>query len=274
MTAALADPMAARDHARAMAGTVVQAMPQVPPAADDLPSDVFAVDLVWEETIAAGGYATRRLARGSRLRLIDLDGDACASVLIYNAEMPSERLNVADTVKVQWNAYLGADKLLLSDMGRVLMSILEDDAGTHDAFCGTSNAATNQAKYGEGRNSGSFPNGRDRLLLGSAKHGLQRRDVHPCINLFKGTRIEADGTITPLVGPYQAGRAIVLRAEMDVIVVIANCPHVLDPREQWTVTPLRVSAWRGPVTPETDPIRTATPEGLRAFLNVEDYFRR
>ncbi|MBT2134167.1 urea carboxylase-associated family protein [Croceibacterium sp. LX-88] len=274
MMGALADPMAARDHARAMAGTVVEAMPQVPPVAVDLPTDVPAEDLLWEETIAAGGYATRRLARGSRLRLIDLEGDACASVLIYNAEMPSERLNVADTVKVQWNAYLGAGKLLLSDMGRVLMSILADEAGTHDAFCGTSNAATNQAKYGEGRNSGAFPNGRDRLVLGSAKHGLQRRDVHPCVNLFKGTRIEADGTITPLIGPYEAGRSMVLRAEMDVIVVIANCPHVLDPRAQWTVTPLRVSAWRGAVTPETDAIRSATPEGLRAFLNVEDYFRR
>jgi len=274
MTAALADPMAARDHARAMAGTVVEAMPLLPPVADDLPEGVSGEDLLWEETIAAGGYATRRLARGSRLRLVDLAGDACASVLIFNAELPTERLNVADTVKIQWNAYLGAGKLLLSDMGRVLMSILVDGAGTHDAFCGTSNAATNQAKYGEGRNSGSFPNGRDRLLLGSAKHGLQRRDVHPCVNLFKGTRIEADGTITPLIGPYDAGRTMILRAEMDVIVVIANCPHVLDPRDEWTVTPLRVSAWRGAITPPDDPVRTATPEGLRAFLNVEDYFRR
>jgi urea carboxylase-associated protein 2 len=274
MSAGLADPMAARDHARAMAGTVVEAMPQLPPVAGDLPTGVSADELLWEETIAAGGYATRRLARGSRLRLIDLAGDACASLLIYNAEMPSERLNVADTVKVQWNAYLGAGKLLLSDMGRVLMSILEDGAGTHDAFCGTSNAATNAAKYGEGRNSGTYPNGRDRLLLGSAKHGLQRRDVHPCINLFKGTRIEADGTITPLVGPYEAGRSMIMRAEMDVIVVIANCAHVLDPRERWSVTPLRATAWRGDVTPTDDPVRMATPEGLRAFLNVEDYCRR
>jgi len=274
MTGALADPMAARDHARAMAGTVVEAMPVLPPAADDLPAGVSAGDLLWEETIAAGGYATRSLARGSRLRLVDLAGDACASLLVYNAEMPSERLNVADTVKVQWNAYLGAGKLLLSDMGRVLMSILSDEAGTHDTFCGTSNAATNELKYGEGRNSGAYPNGRDRLLLGSAKHGLGRRDVHPCVNLFKGTKIEPDGTITPLVGPYEAGRSLVLRAEMDVIVVLANCPHVLDPREGWSVTPLRVTAWRGAVTPEDDPIRNATPEGLRAFLNVEDYFRR
>lgn len=274
MTQTLADPLAARDHARAMAGTIVESMPVLPPVAEDLPEGVDGADLVWEETIAAGGYATRRLSRGSRLRLIDLAGDACASLLVFNAEMPTERLNVADTVKVQWNAYLGAGKLLLSDMGRVLMSILEDEAGTHDTFCGTSNAATNAAKYGDGRNSGDYPNGRDRFLLGAAKHGLGRRDVHPCVTLFKGARIEADGGITPDVGPFAPGRSLVLRAEMDVIVVIANVPHVLDPRPNWSVTPLRASAWRGAVTGEDDPLRTASPEGLRAFRNVEDYFRR
>jgi urea carboxylase-associated protein 2 len=274
MTGTLANPLAARDHARGMAGTTVEAMPILPPRADDLPEGVSADDLVWEETIAAGGYATRRLSRGARLRLIDLKGDACASLLIFNAELPSERLNVADTVKVQWNAYLGQGKLLLSDMGRVLMSFLADDAGTHDTFCGVSNAATNAAKYGEGTNSGPCPNGRDRFLLGVAKHGLARRDVHPCVTLFKGARIEADGAITPQVGPFAPGRSVVLRAEMDVIVVIANCPHVLDPRDAWTVTPLRATAWRGAPTPADDPIRIATPEGLRAFQNVDDYLLR
>lgn len=274
MTETLANPMAARDHARSMGGTVVEAMPVLPPVVADLPDGVSADDVVWEETIAAGGYATRRLARGSRLRLIDVKGDACAGLQVFNAEMPTERLNVADTVKVQWNAYLAAGKLLLSDMGRVLMSIEADDAKTHDCFSGTSNAATNLAKYGEGRNSGAYPNGRDRFLLGAAKHGLGRRDVHPCVNLFKGTKIELDGGITPQVGPFAPGRSVVLRAEMDVIVVIANCPHVLDPRAEYSVTPLRATAWHGAVTTEADTIRNATPEGLRAFLNVEDYYRR
>jgi urea carboxylase-associated protein 2 len=274
MTDTLANPLAARDHARRQAGTVVEAMPVLPPLADDLPEGVSPTDLLREETIAAGGYATRLLTRGTRLRLIDLKGDACASLLIFNAEMASERLNVADTVKIQWNAYLGQGKLLLSDMGRVLMSILEDSAGTHDCFSGTSNAVGNAAKYGDGRNSGPCPNGRDRFLLGVAKHGLQRRDVHPCVTLFKGARIEPDGEITPQIGPFEPGRSVVLRAEMDVIVVIANCPHVLDPRPDYTVTPLRATAWRGPPTPPDDPIRNATPEGLRAFLNVEDYLRR
>jgi uncharacterized protein len=274
MSAGLADPKAAREHARAQGGTRVEAMPILPPVADDLPEGVGADDLLWEETIAPGGYTSRRIARGTRLRLIDKGGDACASLNIFNAEMPTERLNVADTVKVQWNAYLCAGKLLLSDMGRVLASILEDGAGTHDTFCGVSNAASNARKYGEGRNSGAFPNGRDRLILGAAKHGLARRDVHPCVTLFKGTRIEADGAITPIIGPFDAGRHVLLRAEMDVIVVIANCPHVADPRPDFTSTPLRVSAWRGPVTSEDDQTRNATPEGQRAFLNTEDYYRR
>ncbi|MGE4410754.1 MAG: urea amidolyase associated protein UAAP1 [Sphingobium sp.] len=271
--AELKNPLAARDHARAMEGTVVEAMPMLPPMADDLPEGVAVDDLLWEETIAAGGYAGRLLKRGSVVRLNDVHGDACATIQIFNAAMPTERLNVADTAKIQWNAYLGAGKLLLSDMGRVLMSITADDAGTHDIFCGASNEASNRRRYGDGSNSGATPNARDRLLLGAAKFGLGRKDVHPAITLFKGTHIEADGTITPQIGPFPPGRTLFLRAEMDVILVMANCPHVLDPREEWTVTPLRVTAWRGPVTAPDDPIRTATPEGLRAFLNVEDHYR-
>ncbi len=270
----LSDAKAAREHARAQGGTRVEAMPILPPVANDLPEGVSDADLLWEETIAPGGYASRRLTRGTRLRLIDVGGDACASLNIFNAELPTERLNVADTVKVQWNAYLGTGKLLLSDMGRVLASILDDDAGTHDTLCGASNAASNARKYGEGRNSGVFPNGRDRLILGAGKHGLTRRDVHPCVNLFKGSRIEPDGAITPVIGPFTPGRTVLLRAEMDVIIVIANCPHVLDPRSEWHSTPLRATAWRGPVTPEADPVRNAAQEATRAYLNTEDYYRR
>lgn len=268
----LADPNAARAHARAMGGTIVEAMPILPPRADDLPDGIGPDDLLWEETIAAGGYATRVLCRGARLRLIDLKGDACASLLVFNAAMPTERLNIADTVKVQWNAYPGAGSVLLSDMGRAMMSIEADDAGTHDAFCGASSATSNALRYGDGSNSGACPNARDRLLLGAAKHGLGRRDVHPCINLFKGVAIGTDGSVAPKIGPFAPGRTLVLRADMDVIVVLANCPHVLDTRP-WSVTPLRATAWRGPIAGPDDAIRNATPERQRAFLNTDDLYR-
>ncbi len=274
-SAGTADPHGAQAHARAMEGTRVEAMPVVPARdALGLPPDVPPDDAVWEETIAAGGYASRQLARGSRLRLVDLHGDACVSMLIFNAERPVERLNVADTLKVQWNAYLGAGKLLLSDMGRVLMSILEDDAATHDALCGASNEASNARRYGDGTNYGLHPNARDRFRIALARYGMGRRDIHPCINLFKAVSIGTSGETDLDYGPFAPGRALTLRAEMDVIVVLANCPHVLDPRPAYTVTAARATAWRGAVTPDDDPIRGATPEGRRAFLNTEDYHRR
>lgn len=270
-----ADPAGARAHARAMAGTRVEAMPTIPAsAATDLPPGVEPGDVVWDETLAAGGYAARVLRRGARLRLNDLHGDAAVSMLVFNAERPVERLNVADTVKVQWNAYLGAGKLLLSDMGRVLMSVVEDTAQGHDAFCGASNRASNARAYGDGFNHGAHPNARDRFVIALAKFGMNRRDIHPCINWFKPVSIEADGAVKVDAGPFTPGQQVTLRAEMDVIVVLANCPHVRDPRAAYSVTPLRATAWRGPVTPLDDPIRLATPEGLRAFENVEDYYLR
>lgn len=269
-----ADPTGARAHARAMAGTRVDCMPVVPAtAAEGRPPGIEAQAMLWDETIAPGGYAARQLNRGARLRLVDLAGDACVSMLLFNAERPVERLNVADTLKVQWNAYLSAGQLLLSDMGKVLASVLEDTSGTHDAFCGASNAASNAARYGDGDNWGPHPNARHRFLLAAAKFGLGRKDVHPCINWFKGVTILPDGT-TRLVSARTPGQTVTLRAEMDVIVILANCPHVLDPRPDYTVTPVRALAWRGEVTPADDPVRNATPEGLRAFLNVEEDLRR
>ncbi len=130
---------AAREHARAQAGTAAEAMPRLPASAwpGEVPEGVDPAALTWAETIAGGGYASKVLARGTTLRLTDRAGDACAHLLLYNADQPWERLNVADTVKVPWQAYLGEGHPLLSDQGRVLAVIAADSSGRHDALCGT-----------------------------------------------------------------------------------------------------------------------------------------
>lgn len=266
----LSDPYKARDHARSMHGTLVEAMQTLPAsAAKDVPPDIDASKLIWAETFAAGDYGSRVLKRGTRLRLIDVAGDACCQFIVHHAARPFERLNVADTVKVQWNGYLGEGKLLLSDMGRALMSIVRDTSGRHDTFCGPSTAWSNAKRYGDGENYSEHPNARDRFLLSLLKHGMGKKDIPPSLNFFKAVRIEEDGALRFVV--EQRPSFIELRAEMDVLVSFANCPHVIDPRPQYTATPLRVFAWQGPPTPADDPIRLATPEHQRAFENVDDW---
>src|SRR6202008_3667998 len=100
-------------------GTVVEAMPTVPASAWPAPPPgVAAGALTWAEVVAGGGSTKKGVARGTAIRLTDLAGDACAHVLLFNADQPWERLNVADTVKVPWQAYLGAGPPPLSDPGR------------------------------------------------------------------------------------------------------------------------------------------------------------
>jgi urea carboxylase-associated protein 2 len=262
----------AREHARAQAGAATRFQPTIPAtAATDLPTGIASERVLWDEMLGAGAYAARVLPRGAVVRLTDIDGDACANVLVYNAARPAERLNVADTVKVQWQAYLGAGSLLLSDMGRVLMSIAADTSGRHDALCGASNARRNAHKYGTGGVHGATPNARDRFAVALAKFGLDRREIAPSVNFFKAVRVAEDGSLAFGADPAVPGAYVELRAEMPVLFLACNTPHVLDPRPEYRATALRITAWRGAPTTRADAAWAGTPEAERAFLNTEDF---
>ena len=261
---------AARDHARAQSGTVVETMPTIPAtAATDLPPGVEPATVVWDELVSGGGYTAKAIARGTHVLLTDRDGDACANMVVHNLAQPTERLNVADTGKVQWQVYLGAGAVLLSDMGRAMATLAADTSGVHDTISGCSNRASNAARYGDGRTEGPCPNARDHLAVSLAKWGLDRRDVPPPITLFKGVRIAPDGSMVWQDAPTPTGAVVELVAEIDVLLTVANVPHPLDPRPDYTVSPLRVTAWSGAPTTPTDEQWTSTPERERAYRNTE-----
>jgi urea carboxylase-associated protein 2 len=261
----------ARADARAQGGKAAAAMAYRPASSTPYPPPgVDADTLTWAETVAGGNYTHKVLARGTRVRLEDVTGEACAHVLAYNALEPWERLNVADTVKISWQAYLGTGHPLLSGDGRVLATIVSDDSGRHDALCGTSSAKANQARYGDSAPQGPSPSGRELFLLAAAKHGLAPRDLPPSISFFKGVRVEPDGGLT-WTGSAGPGKAVELLAELPLILLIANVPHPVDPRPAYTSGLLRVHAWRSRPTAPGDAWWDAAPEARCAYLNSADY---
>ncbi|NLU84855.1 urea amidolyase associated protein UAAP1 [Rhodococcus sp. HNM0569] len=265
----------ARAHARAQeelarAATGLAA-PTVPAAATtSAPSGVPADDVVWADLVPGGGYAHRVLAPGTALRLTDVEGDACASVVLYNADMPWERLNVADTGKVQWQVYPGTGYVLLSDQGRVLATLVHDGSGRHDTLYGTSTRARNEQRYGDGELQGPSPAGRELLAAAAAKNGLGRRDLPPCLSLFQGIRVDVDGR-PGWLGSAGAGASVTLRTELPVIVLIANTAHPMDPRPAYTSSALDIVAWRDRTTGPADAQWSASPEARRAYENTVDY---
>jgi urea carboxylase-associated protein 2 len=263
--------VAARADARAQTGKVADAMPYLPASSTPYPPPgVEPGALTWAETVAGGNYTHKVVARGTRIRLEDVTGEACAHVLLYNALEPWERLNVADTVKIPWQAYLTTGHPLLSGDGRVLATIVDDQSREHDAFCGTSTPAASQAKYGDSAPQGPSPSGRELFTLAAAKHGLAPRDLPPSVSFFKGVTVNTDGTLK-FTGSAGPGKAVELLAELPLVILIANVPHPVDPRPAYTCGPLRVHAWRSAPTTPADPRLAATPEARRAYLNTADY---
>ncbi|MEW1959350.1 urea amidolyase associated protein UAAP1 [Kineococcus sp. NPDC059986] len=262
--------LAARDDARAQGGTTSDWMPYLPAATSPhAPADVDPTLLTWAETVAPGGYTSKVVTRGTRLRLSDVTGDACAHVLLFSALAPWERLNVADTQKIPWQAYLGDGHPLLSGDGRVLATVVGDTSGHHDAFCGTTSDAWNVHRYGDAAPEGPSPSGRALFTLAAAKQGLEPRDLPPSVSFFQGVRVEADGGFRWLgsAGPAE----VELLAELPLVVLVANTAHPLDPRPEFTVGPLRIHAWRSAPTSPADPRFTRTPELHRAYLNTLDH---
>lgn len=272
MTTATSTTAGARDHARAQAGIITDAMPVVPASNwPTPPAGVAAERLTWAETVPGGRYTTKALARGTRLRLRDLDGSACAHVLLWRADAPWERLNVADTVKVPWQAYLSAGHPLLSDQGRVLATVVSDTSGHHDALCGTTTLAGNAAKYGAGEVESASPAGRELLALAALKNGLSRRDVAPSVSFFHGVRVAADGTLVS-TGSGGPDAAVELITHLPLIVAIANTAHPVDPSPVFDVGPVEVLAWTaaGDLAAIGAGLGDRDPEYQRAYLNSED----
>lgn len=266
----LGDVSRARDDARARL-TRVDWMPYLPPAdAPFAPDDVDASSLRWAETVAPGGYMHLRVARGTRIRLADPTGEACAHVVLFNAAAPHERLNVADTQKIPWQAYLGAGHPLLSGDGRVLATLVEDTSGHHDAFCGTTSDAANTRRYGDAHPEGPSPSGLGLLRLAASKHDLGLRDLPPAVTFFQGVRVACDGALE-WAGSAGPGTHVDLVAELPLIVLVANVPHAIDPREDYVVGPLEVTAWTSRPTGPDDAVFTATPERERAYRNTIAY---
>jgi urea carboxylase-associated protein 2 len=219
--------------------------------------------VVHRETVPGGWYWTTRLNRGEIMRLINVSGESCVSMLAWNSADPSERLNHADTVKVQWSASLRKGRVILSDMGRVLFSITEDTCGAHDALMGGSTAGANEARYGIG----AFRNTRDNFILAAGKLGLDRRDVMPCVNFFAPVSIDGGGNFVWDSNRRHAGDFVDLRAEMDLLVALSNCPHPLDPSPSYAQESVKVVRYRAEVTGADDVCRTASAEAIRAFEN-------
>ncbi len=231
---------------------------------------------ILEEALRGGQMWSRVLRRGQALRLTDLEGGACVSLLAFNAEQPLERYNMPDTLKAQHVSRITAGNVLYSDMGRVLLSVIEDTCGWHDTITGVGNAELALKKYGAGdyqalRNDW-YRNARDNLLVELGKFGLGKRDFGATVNFFAKVAADAEGKLSWVPNHSKPGVSVELRSEMNTLIVLSNTPHPLDPNPKYTAKPVKIGVrWAEPVGAR-DACKYSCPENERGFALTDAYF--
>lgn len=231
---------------------------------------------LYEETVPGGGHTSFILRRGQTLRITDLEGGANVSLMLLNAEQPSERLNLPDTLKGQHTARLTAGHCLYSDMGRVLAAITADTCGWHDAFGGVLDAAEVAEKYGAGRyqelRNGFYRNGVDNLLVEMGKWNLDLQDLLMVLNLFSKVTVDAEGVFHFVPGHSKAGDCVALYAPMNTLVVLTALQHPMDPNPQYAPRPVRLDWTESHGGGVAEACRYSRPENARAFHNTERFY--
>jgi uncharacterized protein len=194
--------------------------------------------------IPAGTYWIDIISRGARFRIVDVEGNQAADTLFFSAHDPAERYSAVDTIRRQRNVYLTQGSKLLSTEGNVLAEIIDDTVGRHDTLGGACAAESNQIRYALEKN--TMHSCRDSYLLAvaqNARFGLTKRDLTHNINFFMNVPVTADGGLTFADGMSAAGKYVEMRAAMDIILLISNCPQLNNPCNAYNPTPLDLLIW-------------------------------
>jgi urea carboxylase-associated protein 1 len=198
----------------------------------------------YRKVIPAGDYWIDVVKKEETVRIVDVEGNQAADPLLYSAADPAERYSIVDTMREQCNVYLRVGSKLLSTAGNTLAEIVADTVGRHDTLGGACATESNTVRYAlEKRTMHAC---RDSFLLALAEHEqfrLNKRDLAHNINFFMNVPVTADGTLEFADGLSGPGKYVELRAAMDIILLISNCPQLNNPCNANNPTPLEILIW-------------------------------
>ncbi len=194
--------------------------------------------------IPAGDYWMHIVKKGETFRILDLEGNQAADTLFFNADDPHERYSACDTIREQGNVFITAGTILMSDLCRPMLTVTADTVGRHDTLGGACATESNTVRYALEKF--SMHACRDSFLLAVAEneqYGLDKRDIAHNINFFMNVPVTADGGLTFADGLSAPGKYVEMRADMNVIVLISNCPQLNNPCNAYNPTPVEVLIW-------------------------------
>lgn len=196
------------------------------------------VSITYDEIVGACAPWSHVVREGETLRIIDLEGNQAVDCLLYNAADTSERFSAPDTIVAQQNLFLRVGTVLYSTEGRPMMTIVDSAVAYHDTVGGACSKESNTLRYGH--HTAAQHACVENFVYEHLRHGMGKRDIQSNINWFMNVPVEADGTLGIVDGISAPGLHVDIRAEMDVLVIVSNCPQINNPCNGFNPTPVRM----------------------------------
>jgi urea carboxylase-associated protein 1 len=202
---------------------------------------------VIDEICAAGDPWVKVVKKDQVFRIVDLEGNQAVDTLFYSASDAMERYSATDTVRRQNKLYLTTGSKLYSNFGNTMLTIVADTCGRHDTVGGACAAESNTVRYALDK----YPmhSCRDSFLHALAHDpiceglGMSTRDIPSNINFFMNVPVSEDGGLDFADGVSAPGKYVEMKAEMDVVVLISNCPQLNNPCNAYNPTPIQLLVW-------------------------------
>ena len=191
-----------------------------------------------DEVVAARAPWLHRVRQGQTLRIVDLEGNQAVDFLVYSLADDAERYSAQDTIAAQGNIFLRPGSVLRSNEGAPMMTLTATSVAWHDTIGGACSCESNTLRYGHHTKAQHACV--DNFLLVGAPYGRTKRDMVSNVNWFMNVPVEADGALGIVDGISARGKHLDLRAEMDVVVAVSNCPQINNPCNGFNPTPVRM----------------------------------
>jgi urea carboxylase-associated protein 1 len=198
-------------------------------------------DAVYNKKVAAGVPWSHVVKKGQTLRIIDLKGCQAVDTLFYNANDHEERYSANDTVREQGSIFVTKGTKLISTDDNVMMEVTEDTCGNHDTLGGHCSAESNTVRYA--LDTKYMHSCRDNYLFEIGELEMDPRDLTNNINFFMNVPVEDDGFLVIVDGVSKPGDYVDLKAEMDTLVLVSNCPQLNNPCNAYDPSPVQMVIW-------------------------------
>ena len=141
-------------------------------------------------------------------------------------------------LQAQREDFLREGSVIRSNEGNPMMTLLGTAVDYHDTIGGACSCESNTLRYGHHTKSQHACV--DNFLEANLSEGRNKRDMVSNINFFMNVPVMQDGTLGIVDGISAPGLWVDLRAEMDVTVVVSNCPQINNPCNGFNPTPVRM----------------------------------